>query len=202
VGNSIAWYRLILCWKKSGIETVPHVSLQSRIGIALLSLLWLSYAQGAPITLSCTLPTQNTDGTPLTDLAGIRFYEAQVLGGPYTQIADQPGCTVDIDKPAGDWYFVATAYNAAGVDSAYSNEVLKNISSIPAPPSGLTVTGSLLAYGLSQTKDVLTTYPVGRVPLGTACDTTMQVNGMYQVSFDLVAWVGTARPVFVVAECG
>ena len=158
--------------------------------------------QAAPITLSCTLPTENTDSTPLTDLAGIRFYESQVTGGPYTQIADEPGCTVDIDRPSGDWYFVATAYNDAGEESDYSNETLKNISSIPAPPTGLTVTGSLLAYGLSQTRDVLTTYPIGRVPLGTECDTSMQVNNMYQVPWAAVVWVGSARPEFIIAECG
>ena len=161
-----------------------------------------SIVLAGPITLTCTLPTQNTDGTPLTDFAGIRFYESQTTGGPYTQIADQLGCTLEVDRPAGDWYFVATAYNSADVESDYSNEASKNISSTPNPPAGLVVTGSLLVYGLSQTKDVLTTYPVGRVPLGVACDTSMQVNGMYQVAFDLVEWMGTARPVFVVAECG
>ena len=178
--------------------------MQSRICWAVLSVLWISgTAYGAEITLTCTPPTLNTDGSALVDLAGIRYFEAQNAGGPYTQIGDEPGCSLTIQRAAGTWYFVATAYNTAGTESDYSNEATKIVpAAIPAPPSGLTVTGSLLAYGISQTKDVLTVYPVGRVPLATPCNGSITVQGLFQVAYDAVIWSGSARPAVILAECG
>ena len=75
--------------------------------IALVLLAWLFFAPIAyagSITLTCTAPTQNEDGTPLIDLAGIRFYEAQVAGGPYTLVADEPVCATTFDRPPGTYY--------------------------------------------------------------------------------------------------
>lgn len=180
-----------------------HLSVQPRLLWALLSLLWFNQeAVAEEITLTCTIPTQNTDGSTLTDLAGIRFYESPVAGGPYTQVAQEATCSTVIDRPAGTYYFTSKAYNTAGVESDYSNEATKTITTQPAPPTGLTVTGSLFAHGLSQSKNVLSTYIVGRVPLGTACDGSTRLNNMYRVSFEAVAWIGTARPLVVFAECG
>jgi len=174
-----------------------------------LALLFLSLSVLAdPVTLSCTLPTLNEDGSALTDLVGVRFYESQVSGGPYTLFADQlvadgPACDLVIDRPVGTYYFVATAYNTGGVESYYSGEASKTVptATTPEPPTGLTVTGELVAYGISQSKDKLVTYPVGTVPLGTPCDSTMQVNGLYLVPVDTVEYAGTVRPAVVLAEC-
>ena len=177
--------------------------------IAVALVLWAalffgSTANAGSITLSCTAPTQNEDGTPLTDLDGIRFYEALVAGGPYTLVADEPVCATDLDRSAGTYYYVATAYNLAGIESAFSNEASKTIlPPVPAPPENLVVElGNLVAYGLSQTPDVIRVYPIGTVPEGTVCDSTMRFNDKYRVPFDAVQWVGTARPIVVFAACG
>jgi len=37
----------------------------------------------------------------------------------------------------GTWYFAVTAYNTAGLESGYSNEVWTTVSVGPAPPTGL-----------------------------------------------------------------
>lgn len=171
---------------------------------ALLALLGLSlFAEAGPVELTCTLPTLNTDGTPLTDLQGIKFYESAVSGGPYVLVDDQPVCLSNLTRTAGTYYFVSTAYNVAGTESDYSNEASKTVpASVPSPPAGLTVTGSLLAYGISQSQDVLTVYAVGNVPLSTPCNVNMTVNGLYQVPTAAVAWVGTVRPPVVFATCG
>ena len=185
------------------------MKLSTKWAIAVALVLWGalffgSTANAGSITLSCTAPTQNEDGTPLTDLAGIRFYEAQVAGGPYTLVADESVCATGFDRPAGTYYYVATAYNLAGIESAFSGEASKTIlPPAPAPPENLVVPpGNLTAYGLSQTPDVIRAYPIGTVPEGTTCDSTMRFTDKYRVPFDAVAWVGTARPVVVFATCG
>lgn len=75
-------------------------------------------------TLSWEPPTENTDGTPLTDLAGYKIYYG-TSPGVYSNTVqiDTPGLTayvVDNLVPA-TYYFVATAFNAAGVESETSN---------------------------------------------------------------------------------
>ena len=82
-------------------------------------------------TLSWTPPTQNEDGTALTDLAGYKLYWG-TTPGVYTDSVtiDNPGLSsyvVDNLQP-GTYEFVATAFNEAGVESAYSNPTTKVLS--------------------------------------------------------------------------
>ena len=82
------------------------------------------------VTLSWIAPTQNTDGTPLTDLAGYRIY--------YGTASRQYEQRVEIDSAGvlsavienltpGTWYFAATAIAASGVESDPSAEVQRSI---------------------------------------------------------------------------
>jgi hypothetical protein len=82
-------------------------------------------------TLSWTPPTQNSDGTALTNLAGF-----QVRYGRSASNLDQ---TVSLDNPsinryvvenlsAGTWYFAVVAVNTVGVTSPLSNTSNKTIS--------------------------------------------------------------------------
>ncbi len=81
-------------------------------------------------TLSWTPPTENTDGTPLTDLVAYRIRWG-TSSGDYTQSVriDNPGLSsYVIDNLApGTWYFVSTAINSDDVESGYSNEASKTI---------------------------------------------------------------------------
>ena len=77
-------------------------------------------------TLTWAAPTQNTNGTPLTNLAGYHIYYGTSAGNlnQSVQIAN-PGLTSYVlnSLPAGTWYFSINDYTTAGVESAVSNIV-------------------------------------------------------------------------------
>jgi fibronectin type 3 domain-containing protein len=81
-------------------------------------------------TLSWTPPTQNTDGSPLSNLAGYRVYWGQTQGNYSNSVtvgnAGLSRYVVDQLTPA-TWYFTVTALNAAGIESAFSNVATKTI---------------------------------------------------------------------------
>jgi hypothetical protein len=75
-------------------------------------------------TLTWSIPTQNTNGTPLTNLAGFNIY--------YGTSASNLNQSVQIANPAltsyaltnlasGTWYFSINDYTTAGTESAVSN---------------------------------------------------------------------------------
>jgi hypothetical protein len=82
-------------------------------------------------TLSWNPPTENVDGTALTDLTGYRIY----YGRSETQLSrtiviNNPGLTrYVVDNLAqAHWYFAMTSVNADGVESRRSPVVSKTIS--------------------------------------------------------------------------
>ena len=90
-------------------------------------------ASGLPTgsaTLSWYPPTQNDDGSPLTDLAGYRVYWGPEPGKWENSVTvPNPGIStyvVDQLAPA-QWHFVVTAYTSGGIESAYSSSTSKTI---------------------------------------------------------------------------
>ncbi len=87
-------------------------------------------AGGRTATLSWAAPTSNTDGTPLTNLAGYRIY--------YGSSPEDLSHTVQIksvglqtyvidDLEPGTWYFAVMALAANGAESTLSAVVTKTI---------------------------------------------------------------------------
>jgi hypothetical protein len=78
----------------------------------------------ASTTLSWQSPALNLDGTPLTDLAGFKVYWGTTLGS-YAYSAKvgngAPGTHTVTGLAPGTWYFVVTALNSDGIESAHSN---------------------------------------------------------------------------------
>jgi hypothetical protein len=81
------------------------------------------HASSGTASLDWTPPTQNSDGSTLTNLAGYHLY--------YGTSADNLTQTVQISNPglaaytlanlpAGTWYFAVTSYSSAGIESARS----------------------------------------------------------------------------------
>ena len=81
-------------------------------------------------TLSWTPPTTNTDGSPLTNLAGYKISYGQT-SRQYDQSLSlpSPGLTGAVieNLASGTWYFAVKALTTTGVESDFSNEANKTI---------------------------------------------------------------------------
>lgn len=182
-----------------------------RTVFAIILLLYLGLAAYAcwagDATLTWVAPTQRTDGSALTNLAGFKVYYGTDPAALTT--------TVDIADPLltqhvitaltpATWYFAMTAYDADGLESDRTQTVSKVIvAAPPSPPTGLTVqAGNLTVYTVVKRPDRFALVPIGTVPEGTQCDTSQSVNGYYAVPTASVTWSGNIRPVVVVAQCG
>jgi hypothetical protein len=80
--------------------------------------------------LTWTAPTQNEDGTPLTNLAGYKIRYGSSYGA-LNQVVDvpNPGLTSATIEglAAGTWYFTVASYTNTGVESAPTGAVSKTI---------------------------------------------------------------------------
>ena len=124
--------------------------------IKLILLLFTTSVFAEDVLLEWELPTENVDGTPLTDLAGIRVYEL---------IADIPDPTattyIDEDKFEGTYSYLATAYNSQNEESTRSNIAVKTSTSF--------VTVEPTVYAIQQFRNKFLLLPVGTVALGLTC---------------------------------
>jgi Putative Ig domain len=71
-------------------------------------------------TLSWTPPTQNTDGSPLTNLAGYRVYHGSNASALNTVVdVNNPGITISVvdNLASGQHYFAVSAYSSSGAES-------------------------------------------------------------------------------------
>jgi len=98
--------------------------------------------QAAEVTVRWTFATHNMDGTPLTDLAGAKVYYGTASSN-YTHVVDVPGGEPGETKGftvtglvAGVTYYLnGTAYNTAGLESDFCDEVAKTAFAPEPPPT-------------------------------------------------------------------
>ena len=78
------------------------------------------------VTLGWVAPTQNSNGTPITGLAGYKIHYG-TASEDYTQVVSISNPSLSryvIDSlPSGTYYFAITAYNAQGIESPLSGEI-------------------------------------------------------------------------------
>tara|TARA_R110002096_G_scaffold8803_2_gene35851 strand:- start:5249 stop:7762 length:2514 start_codon:yes stop_codon:yes gene_type:complete len=82
------------------------------------------------VTLNWTAPTENDDGSALTDLAGYKLYWGTVSGNyPNSITINNPSVTTYIvdNLSPGTYEFVATSFNSSGVESIYSGTATKTV---------------------------------------------------------------------------
>jgi hypothetical protein len=81
-------------------------------------------------TLSWTPPSENTDGSTLSNLAGFRIqYGTSATALTQTVQISNPGVVTYVvtGLNSGNWYFAIRAYDSVGAESANSNVVSKTI---------------------------------------------------------------------------
>lgn len=81
-------------------------------------------------TLSWVAPTENTDGSSLTDLSSYRILYGKTASNLSKTIAvSNPSITTYVveNLPAGTWYFAIVAVNSEGISSPPSNVAAKKI---------------------------------------------------------------------------
>ena len=101
---------------------------QASANLAAFSINVVSTASGSA-TLSWQAPTTNTDGTPLSDLAGFKVYWGTSQGNYSNSQTVNLGIqtfVVEALTPA-TWYFVVTARDSDGNESGYSNVAQKTV---------------------------------------------------------------------------
>ena len=134
--------------------------------------------QGVPASPSGLVPTAG-DGSAILDwadntepdLAGYNVYRSTTSGGPYTQIAT--GLTVSAYTDGSvttNYYYVVTAVDTSGNESANSTEVSAIPANTvpPAPPTDLTAgDGSVILEWADNTEPDLAGYNVHRSTTST-----------------------------------
>lgn len=153
---------------------------------------WISTcAKAGEATMTWTPPTQNCDGTPLTDLAGYRIY-----WGRDGYVATSSTTSYQFTKlTPGEWWFSIASYTASGKESQFVS-TKKVITAADFKTVGTAV------YTFVKQDDRIMVLPVGTIPTGVVCDATQSVNGKHVVPRSEVTWSGSVRPLVVVGDCG
>jgi hypothetical protein len=83
-------------------------------------------ASSSSVTLGWVAPTENSNGTPITDLAGYKIHYG-TASQEYTQVVSLANPSLSryvVDSlTSGTYYFAITAYNSQGTESAFSGEI-------------------------------------------------------------------------------
>jgi Fibronectin type III domain len=83
-------------------------------------------ASSSAVTLAWEAPTENSNGTPITGLAGYKIHYG-TASQDYTQVVSVSNPSLSryvLDSlPSGTYYFAITAYNSQGMESAPSGEI-------------------------------------------------------------------------------
>lgn len=165
--------------------------------------------------LSWTAPTQNTDGSALTDLAGYKVYRGTSSGAVTTLVTSltAPAASYTVTGlTSGTHWFSVTAFNTAGNESAKATPGSKTIpaaqsatfsatitvNKVPAPPGNFTVSNATV-YEVRRRHAWRV---VGTIQLGTACYPDVYQNGRFMAVMDSdVKFDKAYRGGQLVAEC-
>ena len=159
----------------------------------LLLLLDCSVLLAGSATLSWDAPTTNSDGTPLTDLAGYKIYYGTDSAN-YTEIIDTGNTTsyqVNNLTDGLTYYFAVTAYDTSGNESAFSNEVSKTIQSADTTPpqisgvyaDNITTSGVAINWTTDEAADTQVEYGMTTsYGYTTTLDSTLTTTHSYSIS--------------------
>ena len=119
--------------QSSDVGSVDNVTISVSDGSASASLTPFNIAVVAPLpsaTLSWEAPTENEDGSPLTDLAGFKIYYGNSPDALNQAINITSSATLTytvVSLTPGTWFFAIAALSASGAESAQSVAVSKTV---------------------------------------------------------------------------
>ena len=162
-------------------------------------------------------PTQTTDDTliPETGEGSLGGYTLQydtstTFTNPTTiRIEDKNTVEYFIENQSNaTYYYRVNAFLVNGLTSAWSSTVTNTIAYAFAQDTAeVTVTDALgvtietTAYRLVMRTNGYSLVAVGTIPLNTPCDMSQTLLGLNVVPTSEVTWLGTVRPIVVVARC-
>jgi hypothetical protein len=192
----------------SGTLTLPAITANTNYTLT------CSWGTGSAV-VSWVAPTANTNGTPLTNLAGFAVY----YGTSSTSLTQSitvnnmaaRSATISPLAP-GTWYFKVRAINSSQVQSNDSNIASKAVVGATAASTvGITITptAARLRTNATAVYDVVrsgSTYVLGRtvgtIAIGRQCLSSFRVgSNYYKVSRNDVTFSRTPRSNVVVARC-
>lgn len=89
----------------------------------------LSVRVNGTITLSWQPPAARVDGTPIDELGGFRIYYG-TRSRDYSEMVEvrnEDATQRSFLLPSGSYYFAMTAFDGDGLESGYSNEVIRRV---------------------------------------------------------------------------
>lgn len=166
-------------------------------------------AHATDVQITCTPPTTFANGSTIPAGTAISYRFFGALQGQTKTLLNGTARTTCANTwasaPAGTVCATVTAI-IAGVESDPSAESCIAIAAPkPSAPGAPTLTLAAVTptvFTLVKTKDRLAALPIGTVPVGTPCDSTQPVLGLYVVPVASVTWSGNARTLAVLASCG
>jgi hypothetical protein len=153
------------------IKKIMHACLISGFIFSLVIFMSETGVFAGSLTLSWNAPTQNTDGTALSDLAGYKLYYGTTTGN-YTNAVNVGNARVYQVNNLTDgltYFFAVTAYNTSGNESVYSNEVNKTLPIQSQPLPEITATDSVAPVDDLQ-------IPFGNITSGNLSDKTITIR--------------------------
>lgn len=148
-------------------------------------------AKAGEAVITWTAPTQNCDGTSLTNLAKYDL----TYGQKRSDLPLSPLSKTITGLTPGVWWFSLAAVNAVGESSQFVTAT-KTI----APAEFVTKTNKVYTFFRSG-GNITVVATSHTVALGTVCDATQSVNGKYKVALEAVTWSGT-KLTAALADCG
>lgn len=165
------------------------------LSLLLLFALGPMFAHAGSMTLDWTPPTQNTDGTALTNLASYQILfgtDPNALSKSATVKAGVSSFTID-NLAAGKWYGVVIAVTSAGAESDSSNLASKAVTDSAPDPTPL-VTAGPFSYEPTGTVAAPTMSAIGLIDAGLSCGPAARVVGnvkfcqITRAQTDLIGW--------------
>lgn len=164
------------------------------MSILLLLFCLPAFAGELNMKLSWTVPTQNADGTSLTNLAGYRIiYGTSPSNLTQSVSLTNPGLTTyTIPLTPGTWYGALISINSAGDEGAVSN-VASALVTAPATPVPLLTVGPY-GYEATGTAAAPTMSAIGLVQGGASCGNAVKIIGATKFcqiaisQIDVVGW--------------